>query len=63
MRFTSLSAEEIGEYSGNRIAFLEAIHLDYIDTLLPILQEKGLNRDSFIENIRILHELEIVDIW
>lgn len=44
------------------IAFLEAIHLDYIDALLPILQEKGLNRDSFIENIRMLHEQEIVDI-
>ena len=44
------------------IAFLEAIHLDYIDALLPILQEKGLNRDSFIENIRMLHEREIVDI-
>lgn len=44
------------------IAFLEAIHLDYIDALLPILQEKGLNRDSFIENIRMLHELEIVNI-
>ena len=26
------------------------------------LQEKGLNRDSFIENIRMLHEREIVDI-
>ena len=45
------------------IAFLETIHLDYIDSLLPILQEKGLNRDSFIENIRILHNLEIVDIF
>ena len=45
------------------IAFLEAIHLDYIDSLLPILQDKGLNRDGFIENIRMLHELEIVDIF
>ncbi len=44
------------------IAFLEAIHLERIDTLLPILQEKGLSRDSFIENIRMLHEQEIVDI-
>ena len=44
------------------IAFLEAIHLDYIDALLPILKEKGLSQDSFIENIRMLHEQEIVDI-
>ena len=44
------------------VAFLEAIHLEHIDTFLPILHEKGLNRDDFIENVRILHELEIVDI-
>ena len=35
------------------VAFLEAIHLDHIDPFLPILQEKGLNRDAFIENIYI----------
>lgn len=45
------------------IAFLEAIHLDYIDTLLPVLQEKGLSRDAFIENIHMLHEQEVVDIY
>lgn len=44
------------------VAFLEAIHLDHIDPFLPILQEKGLNRDEFIENIYMLHEQEIVDI-
>lgn len=44
------------------VAFLEAIHLEYIDSLMPILHEKGLCRDSFIENIRKLHELEIIDI-
>lgn len=44
------------------IAFLEAIHLEHIEALLPILQENGLCRDSFIENIRMLHEQEIVDI-
>lgn len=45
------------------IAFLEAIHLEHIDPLLPILQEKGLCRSSFIENISKLHEQEIVDIY
>ncbi|MBU3194934.1 ATP-binding protein [Clostridium algidicarnis] len=45
------------------VAFLEAIHLEHIDSLLPILQEKGLCRNSFIENIRKLHEQEIVDIY
>lgn len=45
------------------VAFLEAIHLEHIDSFLPILQEKGLSRDGFIENIRKLHEQEIVDIY
>jgi hypothetical protein len=45
------------------VAFLEAIHIEHIDSFLPILQEKGLCRDSFIENIRKLHEQEIVDIY
>lgn len=45
------------------IAFLEAIHLDHIEILLSILQEKGLTRDSFIENIYLLHAQEIVDIY
>ncbi|MCQ4637229.1 ATP-binding protein [Anaerovorax odorimutans] len=44
------------------VAFLEAIHLEHIDALLPILQEKELNRNDFIENIRILHEQEIIDV-
>lgn len=45
------------------VAFLEAIHLEHMDSFLPILQEKGLSRDGFIENIRRLHEQEIVDIY
>lgn len=44
------------------VAFLEAIHLEHMDAFLPILKEKGLNRDDFIENIHMLHEQEIVDI-
>lgn len=44
------------------VAFLEAIHLEHMDAFLPILNEKGLNREDFIENIRMLHEQEIVDI-
>ncbi len=44
------------------VAFLGAIHLDYIDSLVPLLLENDLCKDSFIENIRLLHEQEIVDI-
>ena len=44
------------------VAFLGAIHLEHIDSLLPIIQAKGMCRASFIENIRKLHDQEIVDI-
>jgi hypothetical protein len=44
------------------VAFLEAIHLDHIDAFLPVLQKKELNKDNFLENLRTLHALEIVDI-
>lgn len=49
--------------SAGVVAFLEAIHLDHIDSFLPILQDKGLCRESFIENIRDLHEQEILDVY
>lgn len=46
------------------VAFLEAFHLDYIDdNILAILKEKGINKEQFIENIKKLHEREIVDIY
>ena len=46
------------------IAFLEAFHLDYIENnILTILKEKGINKEQFIENIKKLHEREIVDIY
>lgn len=45
------------------VAFLEAIHLDRLDSFLPILEAKGMNRDGFIENIRKLHDKEIIDIY
>ena len=45
------------------VAFLDAIHLDHMDAFLPIIQEKGLNRDDVIEGVYSLHALEIVDIY
>ena len=55
--------EELGICAGI-VAFLEAFHLDYIDdNILTILKEKGINKEQFIENIKKLHEKEIVDIY
>lgn len=45
------------------IAFLGTIYLEKIDIILLILKEKGINREEFIENIYMLHEQEIVDIY
>ena len=55
--------EELGICAGI-VAFLEAFHLDYIDdNILTILKEKGINKEQFIENIKKLHEREIVDMY
>ncbi len=48
--------------SAGIVAFLEAIHLDYTDAFQPILSEKGLSRDIFIEAINKLHHMEVLDI-
>lgn len=45
------------------IAFLGTIYLEKIDIILSILEGKGINRDKFIENIYMLHDQEIVDIY
>ena len=55
--------QELGICAGI-VAFLEAFHLDYIDdNIFNILKEKGINKEQFIENIKKLHEKEIVDIY
>lgn len=55
--------EELG-ICASIVAFLEAFYLDYIDdNILTILKEKGINKEQFIENIKKLHEREIVDIY
>lgn len=45
------------------VAFLNAVYLDHIDLIMPLLERKGLTRSDFIENVHILHEHEIVDIY
>ena len=44
------------------IAFLNSLHLDYIDSLQPVLQDTGISISSFKESVYKLHELEVVDI-
>ena len=44
------------------VAFLRTLHIDHIDWLLPVLEQEGLTKNAFIENLYDLHKLEIVDI-
>lgn len=48
--------------SAGIMAFLNAIHLDHIDSIIPILEEKSITIEDFKHNLHILHENEIVDI-
>ncbi|WP_407306364.1 hypothetical protein [Desulfosporosinus sp. SB140] len=45
------------------IAFLTAINLENLETLLPVLEEVGISEKSFVNYTHQLHELEIVDIY
>lgn len=49
--------------SAGIIAFLNAIHLDKIDPLLPFLDAHNLSKETFVRALYELHELEIVDIY
>jgi len=44
------------------IAFLDAIHLDHLDALIPILNYAKMSVDEFKDNTKLLHDMEIVDI-
>lgn len=49
--------------SAGIIAFLNAMHLDKIEPLLPFLEEHNLSKETFVSALYELHELEIVDIY
>lgn len=45
------------------VAFLGAVHLDYIDVASQILKVAGCSRNDFVENVGMLSEKEIVNIY
>lgn len=45
------------------MAFLNAIRLDHIDQLLPILSIGSLDKETFIECLYRLHDNELIDIY
>ena len=50
-------------FTAGILAFLNSIHLDHIDPIMPMLEEKGLSKKDFVENAHLLHNHEIVDIY
>ncbi|MCF0133323.1 MAG: ATP-binding protein [Blautia sp.] len=49
--------------SAGIIAFLDAIQLDYVDSIVPVLDQLGITKDTFVESLYTLHDFEIVDIY
>lgn len=45
------------------VAFLGAVHLDYTDNIFQILASAGSSTSNFLENIRLLNEKEVVNIY
>ena len=44
------------------IAFLNSARMDALDPVLPIMQEQGIDADTFKKRVYELHDLELVDI-
>lgn len=45
------------------LAFLDSVHLEHLDIILSILQKYDINKDTFIESVNRLHQLEIVNVY
>lgn len=58
----ALLKSKTGVYSAGIIAFVQSIHLDYLEKLNPIFDEVKITSDDFISDLKLLHEAEIVDL-
>ena len=57
-----LVGTKTGIYSAGIIAFIQSIHLDYLERLNPIFEVIGITSDTFKSDLKLLHEAEIVDL-
>lgn len=53
---------ETGIISAGIMAFFEGIHLEKLDVLEPLLSAVKLTKDQFVTDLKMLHEMELVDI-
>ena len=51
-----------GKYSAGIIAFIQSIHLDYLENLTPIFEDLKITSEDFISDLKLLHKAEIVDL-
>lgn len=58
----SLVSSKTGLYSAGIMAFVQSIHLDHLEKLDPAFTLSGITRDTFINDLKLLHEAEIVDL-
>lgn len=61
-RESMLDSDVSLQISAGIVVFLNAIHLDHIEPIIPILENQGISKAVFIENLYKLHTFEIVDI-
>ncbi len=58
----SLLDTEAGIKSASIIAFFQSLRLDALEKLCPIFETVDLSEDQFVDDIRQLHALELVDL-
>ena len=58
----TLVGTKTGIYSAGIIAFIQSIHLDYLEKLNSIFEMTGITSEIFNTDLKLLHDFEIVDL-
>ena len=61
-QLNALIKSDTGVKSAGIIAFIQAIHLKYLEKLAPIFEAVGISSSDFISDMKLLHRAEIVDL-
>ena len=61
-QLSALISSKTGVCSAGIIAFIQSIHLEYLENLAPVFGALGITEDDFIGDLKLLHEAEIVDL-
>ncbi len=61
-QLNNLIESKTGLYSAGIIAFIQSVHLDYLEKLQPIFDNLKITSDDFKSDLSFLHEAELVDL-